>query len=154
VYAYADSDTHCIPEEHTYFSCRIPETSDVASLCSNYNIYRSNIPSDMWLEYRWGPINSPKLIYPANKNGSLSAFTGELNYHHDSSHGGQDTSEATVVFQILNTVYSLERNSRGESTYLGMSQQNGLGAWQNLSCTNSSGNLDAIADLLQIINPE
>jgi len=76
--AAAAEATHCSATEAVIVSCAIGEKT--VSICGG--------PKDAaptWLQYRFGQIGAPELVYPANKEGSLS--------HIDFEHGTAMHSE-------------------------------------------------------------
>jgi hypothetical protein len=64
--------SHCKKDEAIFFSCYIKGTSKVASLCGN-----TPEPTE-WLQFRFGLINKPNVIYPKSKTYSLSVLSGNL----------------------------------------------------------------------------
>lgn len=69
--ARADSATHCKSDEIDFFSCSIASSRKVVSLCGN----REDETNELhWLQYRFGVIGRPELVYPASKDGSLNKF--------------------------------------------------------------------------------
>lgn len=70
-------ESHCLDDEYVYFSCRIDGSINVVSLCGGG--IRDYEPS--WVQYRFGAIGSPELVYPRTRNGSLQQFAGFFEYH-------------------------------------------------------------------------
>lgn len=69
--ARADSATHCKSNETNFFTCSIANSTKVVSLCGDRKEETNEIS---WLQYRFGVIGRPELIYPASKAGSFSKF--------------------------------------------------------------------------------
>jgi hypothetical protein len=104
--ARADSATHCKSDETNFFTCSIANSRKVVSLCGDreegtYNLY--------WLQYRFGVIGLPELIYPASKAGSLSKFH---------SAGGQSDEgryeQYDIWFRIGAYLYTVSTAAWGE----------------------------------------
>lgn len=77
----ANAQSHCAIGEATHFSCRIRNSSRTLSICGSDLRAVESLPrrSEAWLQYRFGAIGKPELVFPAAKNGSLDAFVHE--YH-------------------------------------------------------------------------
>ena len=60
----ANTDTHCLANEHVYFSCGIDGSDKVVSLCGGM---KDSQPS--WLQYRFGAIGHTELTYPKARRG-------------------------------------------------------------------------------------
>jgi hypothetical protein len=69
--ARADSATHCKSGETDFFSCSIANSRKVVSLCGNREEETNELS---WLQYRFGVIGRPELVYPASKDASLNKF--------------------------------------------------------------------------------
>ena len=69
--ARADSATHCKSDETNFFSCSIAGSKKVVSLCGHRKERAYELS---WLQYRFGVIGRPELIYPAKRDGSLTKF--------------------------------------------------------------------------------
>ena len=70
--AATDSKSHCAANEKIYFSCNLVQSQKVVSLCGG----SSESDRISWLQYRFGKIGKPEMVYPQNKNGSLEKFSG------------------------------------------------------------------------------
>lgn len=70
--AAADSETHCTANEKIFFSCHLARSQKVVSLCGG----SSESDRISWIQYRFGKIGKPEMVYPPNKNGSLEKFAG------------------------------------------------------------------------------
>lgn len=70
--AAADSKTHCTANETVFFSCPLAQSQKVVSLCGG--IAESSRVS--WVQYRFGKIGQPEMVFPQNRNKSLDKFAG------------------------------------------------------------------------------
>jgi hypothetical protein len=93
------AQTHCIPPEQTFFSCKIRGTQKVASLCGVSTMGGDN--EDSWLQYRFGRLGVIEFRYPRAKEKSIPKFQGEF---HRSAMGSDDS----LWFTNHGTTYSLE----------------------------------------------
>lgn len=73
-FVYAESRTHCVSGETDFFTCSIAHTNKVASLCGSRHADSSSIS---WLQYRFGQIGHPEMVYPLVKDGSADKFYGK-----------------------------------------------------------------------------
>ncbi len=75
--------SHCGQGETTYFSCKIKGSAKVVSLCGAPGLLSGNAEDlqNGWLQYRFGPLGKPELVYPARKQGSVFAFQGSWSQH-------------------------------------------------------------------------
>lgn len=99
--ASAESRTHCTRGEITYFSCPIGSAGKIVSICGGP--LRATAEGDnrpVWLQYRFGLLDSPELVFPTPNKNSASRFRGE---HHQ----GQTMNSSTVVFRNGTTEYSV-----------------------------------------------
>jgi hypothetical protein len=71
--------SHCTASEVDYFSCKVKGSSKVVSLCGSelYDPDSATRRAGAWLQYRFGYLGRPELVYPSEKPDSLRAFTGE-----------------------------------------------------------------------------
>ena len=70
--AAADSKTHCTANETIFFSCPLAQSQKVVSLCGG----SSESDRISWVQYRFGKVGQPEMIYPPKKNKSLKKFAG------------------------------------------------------------------------------
>lgn len=66
------ANSHCTHQEIIVFNCSIGKK--VVSICASQN-FSAQTP---YLQYRFGPINSPELIFPSKKIMSHSKITGNI----------------------------------------------------------------------------
>lgn len=68
----AASGTHCGSNEKVFFSCAIQSSGSrkVASLCGSAG--KTN--ETRWVQYRFGEINHPEMVYPKKRDGSGEKF--------------------------------------------------------------------------------
>lgn len=99
----AIAQTHCVPPETTFFSCKIAGKQKVASLCGT--VFKrpgeSNFSDDSWLQYRFGRLGVIEFRYPSSKQDSISKFQGEF---HRSVQGSDDS----LWFINNGTTYAIE----------------------------------------------
>lgn len=69
--------TNCQPDEIVYFSCAIKETQRVVSLCGS----PGSTDESGQLQYRFGRVQRPELVFPSDETGSLDMFEVEWHYH-------------------------------------------------------------------------
>ena len=106
--ALAASDTHCKSSEIDFFSCAIAGSNKVVSLCGNRDEGTNEIS---WLQYRFGLIGHPEMIYPTAKHGSLDKFYGGRVYSRGSAYLQYD-----VWFHIGVYNYSVSAYSTGDES--------------------------------------
>lgn len=97
--AIATPPTHCTRGEITYFSCPIGSSGKVVSICGN-RLTNEGFNQPARLQYRFGRLDGPELVFPTQIKGSVSRFRGE---HHQ----GQTMNSSTVVFRSGTTEYSV-----------------------------------------------
>jgi hypothetical protein len=68
----AGSETHCAETEKIFFSCPLAQSQKVVSLCGG----SSGSDRVSWVQYRFGKIGQPEMIFPTNMDGSLDKFSG------------------------------------------------------------------------------
>jgi len=68
----AGAATHCSPDEAVFFSCRLAKSEKVVSLCGRVT-ERGETP---WVQYRFGRVGKPEMVFPKSTNGSLEKFGG------------------------------------------------------------------------------
>ncbi len=95
----ARAQSHCAPNEAVYFTCRIQKTAKILSVCGSALKTIESLPNrdKAWLQYRFGPLGDPELVFPSRKAGSLDAFSHE---HHK---GAQSLafSKAGVTYSVF-----------------------------------------------------
>ena len=64
--------SHCLPDEHVVFNCPTESASKVLSLCADLKG-----TTEDWMQYRFGPMDSPELVAPSEKSNSLTQFRFE-----------------------------------------------------------------------------
>ena len=101
--------SHCGESEKTYFSCKVRGSAKVVSLCGAPNLL-SGSQEDLqngWLQYRFGVLGKPELVYPAQKKGSVFAFLGSWSQHKQIS--PQDTwgFDETLSFRNGTAEYAI-----------------------------------------------
>jgi len=106
--AFAASSTHCKSSEIDFFSCAIADSNKVVSLCGNRDQKTKEIS---WLQYRFGLIGHPEMIYPATQHGSLSKFFGNRVYSPEGSYLQYDVS-----FHVGAYNYSVSASESGGET--------------------------------------
>jgi hypothetical protein len=76
------ADSLCRDGEAVLFSCKIANSKKFVSLCgSTYkDPTTSEFKDNFWLQYRFGALGRPELVYPETKKNSLDKFQAE--YHH------------------------------------------------------------------------
>jgi hypothetical protein len=76
------ADSLCRVGEAVLFSCKIANSKKFVSLCgSTYkDPSTSELKDGFWLQYRFGVLGRPELVYPETKKNSLDTFQAE--YHH------------------------------------------------------------------------
>jgi hypothetical protein len=104
--ALADSRTHCKLDETDFFTCAIANSNKVVSLCGRINGDAKDIS---WLQYRFGHIGRPEMIYPTSKRGSVDKFFGRYQSSHGSSYYQYD-----VWFHTGDYNYSVSASSTGD----------------------------------------
>ncbi len=110
----AAEDSLCGEGETVYFSCKVSNVKFV-SLCGN--AYRDpNTPGaadNFWMQYRFGPLGKPELVYPRTKQNALAKFWFE--YHHfyqGFSH--------TLGFKINSFTYEIDVSPDGDKPFIGV----------------------------------
>lgn len=99
------SETHCVAGEEVFFSCPMEGSNKTASLCGG--IDESGVP--LWLQYRFGPIGSAELVFPAERAGSLQQFGGV-----DQSAKAIGLTLLEVWFRVDGRDYLIEHQSGGD----------------------------------------
>jgi len=105
---------HCQAAETTYFSCRIKDTANIASLCGAGPSAKTDAvaASDGWMQYRFGPADRIEFSFPADKKDSLAEFDGERLLRPRSS-------AATVTFRHQGVSFTVVSNT-GELAFTGV----------------------------------
>jgi hypothetical protein len=105
---------HCQAAETTYFSCRIKDTANIASLCGASPSPKTDAAaaSDGWMQYRFGPADRIEFSFPADKKDSLAEFDGERLLRPRSS-------AATVTFRHQGVSFTVVSNT-GELAFTGV----------------------------------
>ena len=99
--ASAKQTTHCKSGETTYFSCPIGSSGKVVSICGGpLHLTADGYNQPVWLQYQFGHLGRPELVFPATTKGSVLRFRGE---HHQ----GQTVNSSIVVFRNASTEYSV-----------------------------------------------
>lgn len=106
--AYADSRTHCKSGETDFFTCAIADSNKVVSFCGNYN---EDANEGAWLQYRFGLIGHPEMIYPTIKHGSLNKFFGSRVYSRESPYLQYD-----IWLHVGAYNYSVSASESGDET--------------------------------------
>lgn len=72
---HAQENSHCRPDERTYFNCKLPSKLGVASVCGAGYIEEDK--KSGYLQYRSGNLGAPAFVFPATSTdaGSLDQFT-------------------------------------------------------------------------------
>ncbi|HSI37692.1 MAG TPA: hypothetical protein VK946_01315 [Methylotenera sp.] len=104
----AFAQSHCSNGEIDYFSCQIKGGHKVASLCGAKQEIDSS--SNEWVQYRYGKIGKPELIYPLTKLNSAKKF--ENNYFNPH---GIDAGVIDVRFINEKTLYSVSMSNRSNN---------------------------------------
>lgn len=99
----AIAQTHCVPPETTFFSCKIAGTQKIASLCGTAFKHpgESSFSDDSWLQYRFGRLGAIEFRYPNSKRDSISKFQGEF-------HRSIEGSDNSLWFSNNGITYSIE----------------------------------------------
>lgn len=96
------ADTHCKSSKTVYFACALKKSSKIISLCGS-NPFDLDVKSDnKWLQYRFGKLGKPELIFPKSPVDSLRKFQEDWHYHKAM---GNDNSY--IVFKKFNSVYTI-----------------------------------------------
>lgn len=103
--AFADSRTHCKSGETNLFTCAVANSKKVVSLCGNLN---DEANDNSWVQYRFGLIGHPEMIYPTFKRGSVDKFFGRHQTSHGSSYYQYDIWFHTGAYN-----YSVSASSTG-----------------------------------------
>jgi hypothetical protein len=105
---------HCQAAETTYFSCRIKDTANIASLCGAAPSAKNDAvaASEGWMQYRFGPADRIEFSFPAEKKDSLAEFDGERLLRPRSS-------AATVTFRHQGVSFTVVSNT-GELAFTGV----------------------------------
>jgi hypothetical protein len=106
--ALAASETHCKSGETDFFSCAIAGSNKVVSLCGNRDQETKEIS---WLQYQFGLIGHPEMIYPTTKHGSLSKFFSNRVYSREGSYLQYD-----IWFHVGAYNYSVSASESGGET--------------------------------------
>ncbi|MBW8372186.1 MAG: hypothetical protein K0M66_14625 [Thiobacillus sp.] len=75
--AAASPLTHCSSTETDFFSCSIVGSKKVVSLCGG----GTDAERVTWVQYRFGRISAPEMIYPSKEAKSLELFGGWYESH-------------------------------------------------------------------------
>jgi len=106
--AFAVPKTHCKSNEVDFFSCAIAGSRKVASLCGNRD---DETKQASWLQYRFGLVGHPEMIYPTSRHGSLDKFFRNRVYSRGSSYTQYD-----IWFHVGAYNYSVSASqSEGEA---------------------------------------
>lgn len=106
--AFADTRTHCQSNETDFFTCTIARSNKVVSLCGGLDEETKSIS---WLQYRFGHIGHPEMLYPTSKHGSLDKFFGNRVYSREVPYLQYD-----VWFQVGAYNYSVSASESGDET--------------------------------------
>ncbi len=104
--AIADSRTHCKSGETNFFTCAIADSNKVVSLCGNRD---EETKVMTWLQYRFGLIGHPEMVYPAAKRESVDKFYGRYQSSHESPYSQYD-----IWFHVGAYNYSVSAYSTGD----------------------------------------
>lgn len=64
--------THCAPDEEVYYACTIERSNQTVSLCGQSD----ELDSPLWVQYRFGAVGRPELVFPSQAADSLGQFGG------------------------------------------------------------------------------
>lgn len=105
---------HCQAAETTYFSCRIKDTANIASLCGASPSPKTDAAGagEGWMQYRFGPADRIEFSFPTDKKDSLAEFDGERLLRPRSS-------AATVTFRHQGVSFTVVSNT-GELAFTGV----------------------------------
>lgn len=89
--APATGTGHCAADERAYFDCPVQGGKHL-SLCGG--------PGPADAQYRFGPVGSPELAFPADKAGGRAAFTVEARTHVRSSGQVASFTNEGVTYEV------------------------------------------------------
>ena len=69
--------THCDSRERAFFSCTVMGSEKVASLCGDAD----GTNEATWVQYRFGALRRPEMVYPREKKGSQEKFYAHFESH-------------------------------------------------------------------------
>lgn len=75
--AIAAPGTHCDSRERAFFSCTVLDSKKVASLCGEGD----HVNEAVWVQYRFGALQRPEMIYPKHKQDSREKFFAHFENH-------------------------------------------------------------------------
>lgn len=131
---FAESATHCIPGESTYFSCKLTKSNKVASLCGSHDLPKAieNDAPNKWLQYRFGLLESPEFVFPARKKESIKYFKAFWSQHKPISDEDTWGLDENISFNNGSAEYSI-MIVRYEGEFYGVAATQG-GKHTSLSC--------------------
>lgn len=70
------ADSLCAPNEEVFFNCRIKDSPKLLSVCGRgaEEASRGASVSGAYLQYRFGSLDKPELVFPKMREGSLDKF--------------------------------------------------------------------------------
>lgn len=122
-------NTLCREDEAVYFSCNIENSKKIASLCGD-------IGTANWVQFRMGEPHDLNVIYPRDKQNSLSKFQRE-------------NAEPSISFAIADNHYILMHGSEKDHTFYQIKRKDRIDkAWNDLRCMNARGDMASISKAL------
>lgn len=130
----AAATTHCKPTEVVYFSCELKDSKKVVSLCGDDTGLAVG-PEPSWLQYRFGEVGHPELIYPLQKKGSLGQFRGVWHHHAMDQHSTAEFMSFKSGLFVY-TIASIDKGDRNdESSFFGVWVEKGKETIRKSACS-------------------
>lgn len=96
--------SHCQADEFEYFSCQLTQSKKFVSLCGSApgknNDGMTVLPD--WLQYRFGLLGKPELVFPRQRTGSTAQFIGEYHQPYMGVYYGLMFTNAGVPYTLMN----------------------------------------------------
>jgi hypothetical protein len=141
----AAAETLCTPTEKIYFSCKIKSSEKLLSVCGRVGV-KSGLAGDPhdYLQYRFGRLGHPELVYPKITENSLSNFKVEYDYRKTAGTSSFELifNISTYQYRVYATNYPLgEGEDSGFDTLGGVRIVNSKGVSTDILCSKAPTSL-------------
>ncbi len=142
--------SHCQADEFEYFSCQLRQSKKVVSLCGSTPVKDQDgvtvLPD--WLQYRFGLLGKPELVFPRKKAGSTAQFIGEYHHPYEGVYYGLMFTNAGVPYTLMKV--------NADNVFVGLYVQATPDKFIKLACgAHSNGSTrQAFTELVLTLDPE
>lgn len=142
--------SHCQANEFEYFSCQLRQSKKVVSLCGSAPAKDQDgvALSPTWLQYRFGLLGKPELVFPKITTGSTAQFTGEYHHPYEGVYYGLMFANAGVSYTLINV--------NADNVFVGLYVQARPDKFIQLACGAHSNvsTQQAFTELVLMLDPE